>query len=123
MGMVLCWVMVYSGGHEQCHRSILGFRAVLVGVAGSPGALLSPGVLVGVVLGFVVFSRRRLWLWRAVGWGWVGRVWYWVKRAASSIYALAKRSGWLLKFAAHVAICLLSFEGFVGDEWEIGSTE
>jgi hypothetical protein len=37
--MVLCWVMVYSGGHEQCRSCSLGFRAVLVGLAVSPGAL------------------------------------------------------------------------------------
>jgi hypothetical protein len=31
--MVLCWVMVYSGGHERCRSVWLGFRAVPVGVA------------------------------------------------------------------------------------------
>jgi hypothetical protein len=46
--MVLCWVMVYGGGHKRCRWCGLGFRAVLVGVAVSPGALLSPGVLVGM---------------------------------------------------------------------------
>ena len=44
------------------------------------------------------------------------------KRAASLIYVLTKRSDRLLKCTALVAICLLFFEGFIGEEWEIGST-
>jgi hypothetical protein len=37
--MVLYWVMVYSGGHKQCRWCGLGFRAVPVELAFSPGAL------------------------------------------------------------------------------------
>jgi hypothetical protein len=37
--LVLYWILVYSGGHEQCRWCILGVRALPVGVAVSPGAL------------------------------------------------------------------------------------
>ena len=39
MGMVLCCLLVYSGGHERCRLVGLGIRALPVGVAGTPGAL------------------------------------------------------------------------------------
>jgi hypothetical protein len=40
--MVLYWLLVDSGGHEQCRWYIPGIRALPVGVAGSPGALSVP---------------------------------------------------------------------------------
>jgi hypothetical protein len=44
-GMVLYWVMMYSGGHKQCRWCGLGFRAVPVEWLSRPAHSLSDVVL------------------------------------------------------------------------------
>jgi hypothetical protein len=54
MGIVLCWLLVFSGGHQQCRWCGLGFRALPVGWS------WDSSVAGRLVLGF----ERCRWVWR-----------------------------------------------------------